>query len=71
MFTPHGAFAEYAITWAHTTFRLPANISFEEAATCHIYRDIGFRMYHAIEAFFFHHRRPSPPASSSASSPIS
>ncbi|KAL6408603.1 hypothetical protein AUP68_07546 [Ilyonectria robusta] len=38
---------------------------------CHIYRDIGFRMYHAIEAFFLHHRRPSPPASSSASSPIS
>ncbi|KAH8654410.1 chaperonin 10-like protein [Ilyonectria robusta] len=33
MFTPHGAFAEYAIAWAHTTFRLPANISFEEAAT--------------------------------------
>ncbi|KAH6999225.1 chaperonin 10-like protein [Ilyonectria sp. MPI-CAGE-AT-0026] len=33
MFTPHGAFAEYAIAWAHTTFRLPANVSFEEAAT--------------------------------------
>lgn len=33
MFTPHGAFAEYAIAWAFTTFRLPSNISFEEAAT--------------------------------------
>ncbi|KAI9150306.1 alcohol dehydrogenase [Paramyrothecium foliicola] len=33
MFTPHGAFAEYAIVWAYTAFHLPNNISFEEAAT--------------------------------------
>ncbi|KAH6962453.1 alcohol dehydrogenase [Ilyonectria sp. MPI-CAGE-AT-0026] len=33
MFTPHGAFAEYAIAYAHTTFRIPQQLSFEEAAT--------------------------------------
>ncbi|TQN74600.1 Trans-enoyl reductase fsr4 [Colletotrichum shisoi] len=33
MFTPHGAFAEYAIAWAYTTFLLPESTSFEEAAT--------------------------------------
>lgn len=33
MFTPHGSFAEYAISWGHTTFHLPKNVTFEEAAT--------------------------------------
>lgn len=33
MFTPHGAFAEYAISWDYTTFRLPDKITFEEGAT--------------------------------------
>jgi NADPH:quinone reductase-like Zn-dependent oxidoreductase len=33
MYTPHGAFAEYAIAWAYTSFRIPPHISFEEAAT--------------------------------------
>lgn len=33
MLTPHGAFAEYAIAWAHTTFHIPPCIEFEEAAT--------------------------------------
>ncbi|KAF5575536.1 alcohol dehydrogenase [Fusarium pseudocircinatum] len=33
MYTPHGSFAEYAIAPANTTFRLPQNISFEQAAT--------------------------------------
>ncbi|UPK99883.1 hypothetical protein LCI18_010818 [Fusarium solani-melongenae] len=32
-FTPHGAYAEYAIAWAHTTFLIPDQISFEQAAT--------------------------------------
>jgi len=32
MGTPHGAYAEYAIAPASTTFHLPPNISFEEAA---------------------------------------
>jgi NADPH2:quinone reductase len=31
--TPNGAFAEYAIAPAWTTFHLPPNVSFEEAAT--------------------------------------
>jgi len=33
MMTPGGSFAEYAVGWAHTTFHIPANVSFEEAAT--------------------------------------
>ncbi|KAF4463617.1 alcohol dehydrogenase [Fusarium albosuccineum] len=33
MVTPHGAFAEYAIAWAYTTFHIPDQLSFEEAAT--------------------------------------
>ncbi|KAL0937524.1 alcohol dehydrogenase [Colletotrichum truncatum] len=33
MMAPHGSFAEYAIAWAHTTFHLPENVSFEDAAT--------------------------------------
>lgn len=33
MTSPHGAFAEYAIAPAKTTFHLPATTSFEEAAT--------------------------------------
>ena len=33
MMTPHGSFAEYAIAWAKTTFHIPAETTFEEAAT--------------------------------------
>ncbi|KAK0611395.1 chaperonin 10-like protein [Immersiella caudata] len=33
MMTPHGSYAEYAIAWAHTTFHIPHNTSFEDAAT--------------------------------------
>jgi NADPH2:quinone reductase len=33
MMTPGGSFAEYAVGWSHTTFHLPKNVSFEEAAT--------------------------------------
>lgn len=32
MMTPNGSFAEYAIAWQHTTFRIPEAVSFEEAA---------------------------------------
>ncbi|KAK7725392.1 hypothetical protein SLS57_003869 [Botryosphaeria dothidea] len=32
MVTAHGSYAEYAIAWAHTTFHIPKNTSFEEAA---------------------------------------
>ncbi|KAI9716470.1 MAG: hypothetical protein M1812_005365 [Candelaria pacifica] len=31
--TEHGSYAEYAIAWAFTTFHLPQNTTFEEAAT--------------------------------------
>ena len=33
MMTAHGSFAEYAIAWAKTTFHIPENTTFEEAAT--------------------------------------
>lgn len=33
MLTPHGSFAEYAVGLEATTFHIPANVSFEEAAT--------------------------------------
>ncbi|KAG8525576.1 putative secondary metabolism biosynthetic enzyme [Bacidia gigantensis] len=33
MQAPHGSFAEYALSFAHTTFHLPKKTSFEEAAT--------------------------------------
>ncbi|KAL2851314.1 chaperonin 10-like protein [Aspergillus pseudodeflectus] len=33
MTTSGGSYAEYAIAWQHTTFHLPKNTSFEEAAT--------------------------------------
>jgi NADPH2:quinone reductase len=33
MMTPGGSFAEYAVGWQHTTFHMPHNVSFEQAAT--------------------------------------
>ncbi|KAJ3178107.1 hypothetical protein HDU85_005631 [Gaertneriomyces sp. JEL0708] len=33
MTKPDGAFAEYTIAWAHTTFHIPERTSYEEAAT--------------------------------------
>ncbi|KHE84632.1 GroES-like protein [Neurospora crassa] len=32
MLTPHGSWAEYAVAWQHTTFHIPKETSFEEAA---------------------------------------
>ena len=32
MMTENGSFAEYAIAWAHTTFRIPDSTSFEEVS---------------------------------------
>ena len=32
MLAPHGSYAEYAVSWAHTTFHLPAKTTFEEGA---------------------------------------
>ncbi|KAF2124543.1 zinc-binding oxidoreductase-like protein ToxD [Dothidotthia symphoricarpi CBS 119687] len=33
MMKPSGSFASYAVGWQHTTFKIPDNVSFEEAAT--------------------------------------
>jgi NADPH:quinone reductase len=33
MTTPGGSYAEYALAWGHTTFHIPKETSFEEAAT--------------------------------------
>jgi NADPH:quinone reductase-like Zn-dependent oxidoreductase len=33
MMTPGGSFAEYAVGWQHTTFHIPKDLSFEDAAT--------------------------------------
>ncbi|KAK5122948.1 fusarubin cluster-oxidoreductase [Meristemomyces frigidus] len=33
MMAPGGSYAEYALSWAHTTFYLPKNTSFEQGAT--------------------------------------
>ncbi|KAF2090181.1 GroES-like protein [Saccharata proteae CBS 121410] len=33
MMKPHGSYAEYALSWQHTTFHIPKQVSFEEAAT--------------------------------------
>jgi NADPH2:quinone reductase len=33
MVKPGGSFAEYALAWDHTTFRIPESLSFEEAST--------------------------------------
>ena len=33
MMAPHGSYAEYAVSWSHTTFHIPTKTSFEEAAT--------------------------------------
>jgi NADPH2:quinone reductase len=33
MMKPHGSFAEYAVGWAHSTFKIPPKTSYEDAAT--------------------------------------
>ncbi|RDW87924.1 hypothetical protein BP5796_03618 [Coleophoma crateriformis] len=54
MNTPHGSFAEYAIAWDWTTFHLPENTSFEEAAT------IPLVAMTAAIGLFYHLRLPAP-----------
>ncbi|OJZ80304.1 hypothetical protein ASPFODRAFT_85916 [Aspergillus luchuensis CBS 106.47] len=54
MCTPGGSYAEYAISWSHTTFHLPNHISFEEAAT------IPLAALTATVSLYAHHRLPSP-----------
>lgn len=52
MMTPHGAFAEYAVAPENTTFHIPGNVSFEEAATvplagytavCALFQELNIR----------------------------
>ncbi|ODM16161.1 hypothetical protein SI65_08595 [Aspergillus cristatus] len=54
MGTPGGSYAEYAISWSHTTSHLPENTSFEEAAT------IPLAALTAAISLYAHHRLPAP-----------
>ncbi|KAL6228673.1 hypothetical protein BDW75DRAFT_250956 [Aspergillus navahoensis] len=54
MCTTGGSYAEYAISWSHTTFYLPHHITFEEAAT------IPLAALTAAVSLYAHHRLPSP-----------
>ncbi|KAM0304850.1 hypothetical protein ACHAPM_002967 [Fusarium culmorum] len=54
MFTPHGAFAEYAIAHYYTTFHIPDSISYEEAAT------IPLAAYTSVCALFQDLQIPDP-----------
>ncbi|WYZ42364.1 hypothetical protein EsH8_VI_000063 [Colletotrichum jinshuiense] len=54
MRTPHGSFAEYAIVPAFSAFRIPKNISYEEAAT------VPLAAYTAATALFHSLEVPSP-----------
>ncbi|UZP38486.1 hypothetical protein NXS19_006302 [Fusarium pseudograminearum] len=54
LFTPHGAFAEYAIAPYNTTFHIPDSISYEEAAT------IPLAAYTSVCALFQKLQLPEP-----------
>ncbi|RAH68140.1 zinc-binding alcohol dehydrogenase family protein [Aspergillus aculeatinus CBS 121060] len=54
MLAPGGSYAEYAVAWSHTTFHIPAKVSFEEAAT------IPLAALTAIVSLYHHHRLPLP-----------
>ncbi|KAL2869617.1 zinc-binding alcohol dehydrogenase family protein [Aspergillus lucknowensis] len=54
MLTPGGSYAEYALAWSHTTFHLPAHVSFEEAAT------IPLAAMTAAVSLYANHRLPYP-----------
>ncbi|KAL5361696.1 chaperonin 10-like protein [Aspergillus floccosus] len=54
MLQPGGSYAEYAISWQHTTFHIPRNISFEEAAT------IPLAAMTAAVAMYKHLHLPAP-----------
>jgi len=51
---PHGAYAEYAVAWEHTTFRVPETTSLEEAAT------IPLAAYTAVLGLYKHLALPQP-----------
>ena len=54
MLSPGGSFAEYALTPAHTSFHVPSNMTFEEAAT------VPLAAYTAVVAMHHDGGLPSP-----------
>ncbi|KAI5288264.1 hypothetical protein KEM52_001240, partial [Ascosphaera acerosa] len=64
MCRPHGAWAEYAIAWANTTWHIPDNISFEEAAT------VSLNGLTAAVSLFLNLRLPSPWSPATAQCPL-
>ncbi|PWY96178.1 GroES-like protein, partial [Aspergillus sclerotioniger CBS 115572] len=67
MLTPGGSYAEYAVAWAHTTFHLPGEVSFEEGAT------IPLAALTAVISLYHHHAFPtpwSPPSATTTSTPF-
>ncbi|KAI5283808.1 hypothetical protein KEM54_001824 [Ascosphaera aggregata] len=64
MCQPHGAWAEYAIAWSSTTFHIPDNISFEEAAT------IPLNGLTAAVSLFFNLRLPTPMVPANRQTPL-
>ncbi|KAL4893911.1 chaperonin 10-like protein [Aspergillus ambiguus] len=54
MLQPGGSYAEYAISWQHTTFHIPKDVSFEEAAT------IPLAAMTSAVAMYQHLRLPVP-----------
>ena len=43
MGAPHGSFAEYAVAWAHTTFHIPNNTTYEGIPFCTFIREYGLK----------------------------
>ncbi|RAH47825.1 uncharacterized protein BO95DRAFT_358067 [Aspergillus brunneoviolaceus CBS 621.78] len=52
MLAPGGSYAEYAVAWSHTTFHIPAKVSFEAT--------IPLAALTAIVSLYHHHRLPLP-----------
>ncbi|KAL4888921.1 chaperonin 10-like protein [Aspergillus ambiguus] len=64
MLMPGGSYAEYALAWAHTTFHLPKETSFEEAAT------IPLAGLTAVVALYHHLALPFPWRPAKANIPL-
>ncbi|KAL5342697.1 chaperonin 10-like protein [Aspergillus crustosus] len=64
MYTPKGAYAEYAIAWSHTTFHLPSHTSFEEAAT------LPLAALTVAVSLYANHRFPPPWLPATAPTPF-
>jgi NADPH:quinone reductase-like Zn-dependent oxidoreductase len=64
MLMPGGSYAEYALAWAHTTFHLPKETSFEEAAT------IPLAGLTAVVALYHHLALPFPWRPATTATPL-